>query len=129
MNRRAFVFALLAAASIPAIGQAAPDLKVIYVGGQDCQPCVRWKNTHLDKWRSSSEYRRVAWFEIEPASLKEAYQARFWPDELKPVLDQLPRKSTTPRFLIVKDGKVVANLTGSSKWPEILADLNQLLRD
>ncbi len=127
MNRRALIFGAVAAASLPGVASGASAIRVIYVGGRDCQPCVRWKNAYLDKWRASPEYRRVDWFEIEPPKLKEAYQERFWPDEVKSILDQLPRKSTTPRFLIVRDGRVVANLTGSTKWPEIMADLKQLL--
>jgi hypothetical protein len=126
MNRRALVFAALAATT-PVGAQAASDLKVVYVGGQDCPPCMRWKSTYLDTWRASREYQRVDWFEIEPAKLKEAYQERFWLGDLRAILDQLPRKSGTPRFLIAKANKVVVNLAGSSKWREIMADLKKLL--
>ena len=59
--------------------------------------------------------------------LKEAYQERYWPGDLKPILDQLPRKSGTPRFLIVKDDKVIANEFGGSQWSKILAELKKQL--
>ena len=129
MNRRAFVFASLVAATLPATTHAGSTIKVIYVGGQDCPPCTRWRNTYLEKWRASREYQQVDWFEIEPPKLKEAYQERFWPHELRPILDRLPRKSTTPRFLIVEDGRLLANLTGSNNWPQIVAELKKLLRE
>ena len=70
---------------------------------------------------------RVAWIEVDPPKLKEAYQERYWPGDLKPILDQVPRKSGTPRFLIVKDGKIVSNEFGTSKWLATLADLKKIL--
>ena len=86
-----------------AIGRAraASDLTVIYVGGLDCPPCTQWKNTQKARWLASPEYKKVTWVEVESPKLREAYQERYWPADLRPVLDQLPRKSGTPRFLIV----------------------------
>jgi hypothetical protein len=130
MNRRAFLFAAMAAFAIPVAAPAAPnalDLKVIYVGGLDCPPCTKWKNQYKAGWLASAEYRQVTWFEIDPPKLREAYQPRFWPDQLKPILDQVPRKSGTPRFLIVKDGKIVSNEFGVSKWLSTMANLKKIL--
>ncbi|MBX9943508.1 MAG: hypothetical protein K2Y40_05465 [Reyranella sp.] len=127
MNRRAFVFASLAASAALAPAHAAPDLKVIYVGGWDCPPCTQWKNAYKAKWLASPEFRRVTWIEVDPPKLKEAYQERYWPGELKPILEQIPRKSGTPRFLIVSDGRIVSNQFGGGKWPETMADLRKIL--
>ncbi len=133
MNRRAFVFVALAAAlpvsTSPAPVRAASDLKVIYVGGWDCRPCTQWKNTQKAGWLASPEFRQVTWLEVESPRLREAYQERYWPGDLKPILDQIPRKSGTPRFLIVKDGKLVSNEFGSTKWASTMADLKQLLEE
>ena len=129
MNRRAFLIAGLLASTALAPAHAASDLTVIYVGGLDCPPCTQWKNTQKAGWLASSEFHKVTWVEVDSPKLKEAYQARFWPNDLKPVLDQLPRKSGTPRFLIVKDGKVVSNEFGGSKWATTMADLKKLLGD
>lgn len=127
MNRRAFLFAAVAASTIPVAARAAADIKVIYVGGWDCPPCTTWKNTHKAKWLASPEFPQVTWIEVDPPRLKEAYQERYWPGDLKPILDQLPRKSGTPRFLIVKDGKIVSNEFGVSKWASTMTDLKKLL--
>jgi hypothetical protein len=126
MNRRAFVFASLAALAASAV-RADGAIEVIYVGGADCEPCSRWKNRYKAKWLASPEYRQVTWIEVESPKLKEAYQARYWPGELKAVLDQLPRRSGTPRFLIVKDGRIVSNEFGVTKWEHTMADLKKLL--
>ena len=127
MNRRAFLIAGLLASTSLVPAYAASDLTVIYVGGWDCPPCTQWKNTRKAGWLASPEFHKVTWVEVESPKLKEAYQARFWPDDLKPVLDQLPRKSGTPRFLIVKDGKVVSNAFGTGQWAKTMADLKKLL--
>ncbi|HYD07654.1 MAG TPA: hypothetical protein VEC60_18100 [Reyranella sp.] len=126
MNRRAFLFASLA---VPAVGtaRAASGLQVIYVGGLDCLPCKRWRATYKDQWLASPEYRQVVWYEIEPPHLKEAYLEQHWPDELWSVLDQVPRRSGTPRFLIVRDGRIVSNELGVSRWLNTLAELGRLL--
>jgi len=116
------------AASAPlALAHAASELKVIYVGGWDCPPCTTWKNTQKAKWLASPEFSRVTWIEVESPKLKEAYQARYWPGDLKPILDQIPRKSGTPRFLIVKDGKIVSNEFGGGQWTATIADLKRQL--
>ena len=117
MNRRAFVFASLAAATaVSGAAQAAPDIKVIYVGGLDCEPCTRWKHTYLQGWMASPEFRQVTWVEVESPKLKDAYQRRFWSGELGAVLDQLPRKTV-----------VVANQAGVNKWTTLMSDLRKIL--
>lgn len=127
MNRRAFVVATLLA-SLPHVpARAAPSLKVIYVGGWDCQPCTNWKNKYKAAWLASREYQKITWIEVESPKLKEAYQERFWPGDLRPILDQLPRRTGTPRFLIVRDDKVIANEFGGNQWPKILAELGKQL--
>ncbi len=126
MNRRAFVFAVLAASAV-ATAHATANLQVIYIGGQDCPPCRRWTASYKDRWLASPEYRQVAWVEVEPPHLKEAYQERHWPEALRGVLAQVPRKSGTPRFLIVTDGRIVSNEVGVSKWLRTMADLKKLL--
>jgi hypothetical protein len=127
MDRRALLFTGLAAAVAAPAAYGAPDIKVVYIGGWDCPPCTTWKNTYKAGWLASPEYRRVTWYEVDPPKLKEAYQERHWPAELKPVLDQLPRKSGTPRFLIVRDGRVVANEFGTSKWANVMTELRKVL--
>ena len=120
----------MAASTFPVAARAAPtgpDLKVIYVGGLDCPPCTKWKEQYKASWLASAEYQKVTWVEIDPPRLREAYQERHWPAELKPVLDQLPRKTGTPRFLIVRDGTIVSNEFGRSKWTIVLADLKKIL--
>ena len=74
MIRRTFVVAGLASSACDS-APAATLLKVIYVGGWDCQPCTAWKNKHKADWLASPEYKRVTWIEVEAPKLKEAYRS------------------------------------------------------
>jgi hypothetical protein len=131
MNRRAFLFASLAGTTALAAtlgpATARSDLQVIYIGGQDCPPCQRWRTNAHPRWLASSEFQKVSYFEIEPINLREAYDERSWPRALRAVLAQVPRKSGTPRFLIVQEGRIVSNHLGASAWANILVDLKQYL--
>jgi hypothetical protein len=127
MNRRTFVVAGLLGGALQLPARAASPLNVIYIGGWDCQPCAAWKNKYKADWFASPEYKQVTWIEVESPKLKEAYQERFWPGDLRPILNQLPRKSGTPRFLIVRDDKIIANEFGVDGWSKILAELKKQL--
>ena len=107
-----------AATALPAAADGA--LKVVYVGGWDCEPCTTWKKRYKAQWLASPEFARVTWVEVESPKLKEAYQERYWPEDLRPVLGALPKRSGTPRFLVVRDGRVIANEFGVSTWTSIL---------
>ena len=41
-------------------------------------------------------------------------------EALRPVLEKLPQKSGTPRFLVMKDGSIIANRDGVGGWLTIL---------
>ena len=127
MNRRAFLFASVVLSTAVGGAQASGGLQVVYVGGQDCPPCRRWRAAYEAQWLASPEFKQVAWIELESPRLREAYQERYWPGELRAVLEQLPKKSGTPRFLIVKDGRIMSNQFGGSKWLNTMADLRKLL--
>jgi hypothetical protein len=128
-SRRALILTAAGLAGSAAFGsaRAAGPLTVIYVGGWDCPPCIDWKKNHKAGWLASPEYGKVTWIEVEAPKLKEAYQERYWPGDLKPILDQLPRKTGTPRFLIVRDGRVIANEFGGRQWAKIVDELKKLL--
>jgi hypothetical protein len=128
MNRRAFFFAGLVVPLVPGLAMAdQTNVQVMYVGGQDCPYCALWRERYEANWKASPEFKAVAWVEIEPPSLRQSYQARFWPGSLKDVLDQVPRKNGTPRFLIVKDGKVVFNDIGVDRWNRAMLALKNVL--
>jgi hypothetical protein len=123
MNRRTFLIGGLLGSTVLTQAFAQSPLTVIYVGGADCPPCLNWKTKYRAAWLSSPEFHKVQWIEVEPARLKEAYQSRFWEGALAPILDQLPRKTGTPRFLLVQDGRIIDNQLGGGAWPRVLSEV------
>ena|SRR2546430_1872243 len=127
MNRRAFLFAGLLLPMAAPVAHAAPDVEMVYVGGWDCPYCTLWQNKYKAHWLASPEFKQVTWTEVDVPHLREAYEARYWPGELKAVLDQIPRKNGTPRFLIVSKGKLVFNEAGADKWERTIRALKNVL--
>ena len=120
MNRRTLLLAGLLATTSLNSARAANKVLVIYVGGWDCPPCTRWKNDFKPDWLASPERQKVEYVEIESPKLREAYQERYWPEALLPIRERLPRKSGTPRFIVVKNNKIIANEWGNGDWPRTL---------
>jgi hypothetical protein len=137
MNRRDFLFTGLAAGlTVPVLAHAAfaappagttPDIHVVYVGGWDCPYCIVWKNEYKANWIASETFKKVRWTEVDPPHLREAYQERYWQGELVAIREQLPKKSGTPRFVVVRDGKVVSNELGVNKWENSVVVIRSLL--
>jgi hypothetical protein len=125
LSRRAMLAAPLALCALPV--RAAAAIQVIYVGGWDCPFCTVWKRDHKAAWLASPEFGRVTYIEVDVPNLKRAYDSVYWKGDLEPVLEQLPKKSGTPRFLIAKGGKLVSNEFGVSKWERSRAALRKLL--
>lgn len=119
MKRRSAVLGGLFATVAGSV-RAAADVTVIYIGDWDCPYCTVWKNEDKPKWLASNLSKRVRYVEIEAPHLKEVYQERYWPDDLRPILAQVPHKRGTPRFLIVRAGRIVSNDFGHHKWQHAL---------
>jgi hypothetical protein len=128
MNRRAFLFASISTPLTLSAARAESVVRVIYVGGSDCPYCAMWKNQYKAAWLVSPEFKRVTWVELDAPRLRDAYRERYWPGDLEEVLRQIPHKQGTPRFLIVKDGRIVSNELGVNHWEETVAHLKKLLR-
>jgi len=127
MNRRAFFFAGLAVPTLVRPVLAASHIQVVYVGGLDCPYCTVWKDQYKQDWVESPYFKQVQWIEVDVPHLREAYQERYWPGVLAPIREQLPKKSGTPRFIVVRDGKVVSNELGVNKWEYSLTIIRTLL--
>jgi hypothetical protein len=125
MIRRTFIAASLATATAVPVAQGAAGIQVIYIGGSDCPNCTKWKNQYKADWEASPDFKKVKWVMVDPPSLRQAYNSRNWPDDLKPILEKLPQKSGTPRFLVIKDGAIIANKDGVASWLTILGIVKQ----
>ena len=123
MNRRAFLFAALRRRPLQTRRRRRPTLQVIYVGGWDCPYCTMWQNKYEGRqWLASPEFKQVAWIEVDPPQAARGLSRNATGRaSSRRVLEQIPRKSGTPRFLIVRNGKIVSNefggrQVGARRW-------------
>jgi hypothetical protein len=125
MNRRF----LLASGAVWATGMAQANAQssvvVVNVNAWDCPICTSWANNEKAKWLASKPA-QVDYIEINSRSIRQAYDDKYWPGNLLAVRDQLPTtdRHGTPRWLIVKDGKLVSN---ARNWDSTTADLKRVL--
>ena len=125
MKRRSLLLAS-AASLASAEAFAAPNIiQLVYIGGRDCPSCLEWLRDSRPRFLASSLYKKVRYVEIETAKMRAAYDVRNWPDHLATILDHLPHKSGTPRFLIVMNGQLYANELG--RWNRTVTYLRELI--
>jgi hypothetical protein len=123
MKRRTLIATTLAALA-PIGARAASDIQLIYVGARECPWCTRWMREEKPRLVASPVFQRLGYVEIEPRRIREAYNPRYWPAQLVPTLQALPLKDGTPRFLILRDGALVANHLGG--WENVMPQLRRL---
>lgn len=124
MKRRSLVLATAASLASARAFAAPSNIQLVYVGGRDCPACVHWVRETKPRFVASTLYRKLRYVEIETARMREAYDARNWPQHLVTILYDLPRKTGRPRFLIVKDGRLYANELGG--WNQTVSYLQHL---
>ena len=127
LHRRSFIIASMLSVAPLSQSSAQQPVSVIYVGGWDCSFCKAWKNASRANWLASPEHSKVKYVEVETPKLKDAYETRNWPSEYRPILGQLPKKFGTPRFIVVQDGKIVANEEGTGEWDRTMVKIRELV--
>jgi hypothetical protein len=77
-------------------GKNLGKLTVIYVGAEDCAPCIRWRNER---------------------KLSTALEDQFWPESLR-ALRPIVQKGGggVPYWIVMRQGRVVAAAGGESAW-------------
>lgn len=127
MKRRSLLTAGLAWALPIASANAQSSILVINVNAWNCPVCVTWANESKATWLASPEFKKVRYVEIESPTIKQAYDDAYWRGDLRAIRDQIPNRYRrgTPRFLIVKDEKLISN--PGDGWPTIFNNLKTML--
>lgn len=109
-----FVFSvLLGYAPFEAPAQALttpPQVHLVWMGGDDCPPCVAWRKDELPKLQSSTGFKGVT-FSYVIESIKSPVPAKFFlPTEVKPYKDKLDYASSgsggSPQAALIVEGEV-----------------------
>ncbi len=120
------VAALLAYA--PPSARAA-NLKLIYVGAEDCAPCRAWQSNDGAAFRRSAEFSRITYIEVKAAHLHDVLKDETWPEEIRGLRTRLKKSDGVPLWLVVSNDEVVEQRFGAASWrANILPAIRSALR-
>ncbi len=114
------------AISQPALAADAtpsPDIHFIWMGGNDCPPCVAWRNFELPKLQQSAEYKGIRFSYVIKAVGSPVPPRVFLPPEVAPLKDKLDHASGgragSPKGALVVNGEVYDFFTGTRTAEDI----------
>jgi hypothetical protein len=121
LPRRLLAAAALVAAAVPCAH--ARDIHVIYMGGDDCPPCVAWRAHELPRLRGAEVFPTVRFSQVTK-SIRSAVPPRWMlPEDVKPHKEQLDqaggRNLGSPQTAILVDGKVYDYFRGARSAADI----------
>lgn len=113
--------------------RAASSIHIVYMGGNDCPPCVAWRAFELPKLRKTAEFQdpRVRFTHVEKVISSPVPPAFFLPADVKPyksVLDAAGNGGPgSAQVAILVDGKVHDYFFGTRTADEYQAMLRSVL--
>jgi hypothetical protein len=116
----------LAHAPMPA---RAADVKLVYVGAEDCAPCRIWQTKDGAAFRQSVEFSRLTYIEVKARHLHDVLKDDNWPEQIRDLRSRLRKSDGVPLWLVVSNGEVVEQRFGAAAWhAEILPAIRARLR-
>jgi hypothetical protein len=118
LTRRGVLGSLAATATlsaVPAQAQGEVKLTIIYVNAKDCPPCEVFNIQDRPQWDRSDYPSQVRFVAIDAPTVSVAYNARYWPSDLRFVLAQI-KSTIVPTFILLNGRKIVMIGTGIGGW-------------
>ncbi|MFO1134929.1 MAG: hypothetical protein U1E30_07080 [Rhodoblastus sp.] len=98
-------------------GKKLGKLTVIYVGAEDCAPCIRWRRERKPEFQASLAFERVEYREVIAPKLSTALEDQFWPEALRSLRPIVQKGGGgVPYWIVMRQGRVVAAAGGESAW-------------
>lgn len=130
MKMRVFftVLALTTSTAYPQTpGPAIPIKKIqlVYMGGNDCPPCVEWRAKELPKLKESKVFQQVTYSYVRKTIASAVPPTMFLPDDVKPLKDKLDfaggGRRGSAQVAIIVDGEVYDYYFGTRSADDIEA--------
>lgn len=100
-----------------------PTVHFIYMGGNDCPPCVAWRATELPKLQQSDEFRLIRFSYVTKTIQSPVPSTFFLPAEVKPFKAKLDEasggRSGSPQTAILVNGEIFDSYGGTRSADEI----------
>jgi hypothetical protein len=123
----AYVFAAQSASA-----QTASQVHIIYMGGNDCPPCVAWRREELPKLEQMPGFKQSQFSYVIKVIRSSVPSGFFLPKEVKPYKDKLALASNgitgSPQTAILVNGEVYDYYFGSRSAADIEAMIQSILQ-
>ncbi len=110
MQCRIVLFVLTLCASFAASSQIAPSVQLVWMGGEDCPPCVAWRKGELPKLKASDEFTKITFSYVVKSIRSPVPSSFFLPTDVKPFKDKLDFASSgrggSPQAALIVNGEV-----------------------
>lgn len=93
------------------------NVVLIYVGADDCAPCKAWQR---DRRNDLAKFPEIEFREVKSPKLFEILSDAYWPGDLRAYRRQIAKGAGVPLWLVVRNGEVVRQAWGISKWDEAI---------
>ena len=129
--------ALALALTIPILASATDagrqqDIHFIWMGGNDCPPCVAWRAVELPKLQQSAEFKSVRFSYVIKTIKSTVPNKMFLPPEVAPLKEKLDEasggRSGSPKAAFVVNGEVYDFFSGA-RTAEALQSMIRAIRD
>lgn len=102
---------------------SADDIHLVWMGGNDCPPCMAWRQSELPKLETSPVFRSVRFSYVNKVIRSSVPPRYFLPEDVKPFKDQLDAASGgiagSPQGVLLVKGQVFDYFHGTRTATEI----------
>ena len=112
------ILALTVAGSGQQDHRAKPNIAVIYIGAEDCAPCLVWRRDHWPRFAGSPDFSHLAYREVMSPKLFDLLEDSYWPEDLRQYRNRFDQSSGVPLWYIVVNGEVALTARGLREWEE-----------
>lgn len=110
----------------------APNVHVVYMGGDDCPPCVAWRRTELPKLQAAPVFERIKFSYVIKVIRSPVPPSFFLPADVKPLKEKLDYASNgttgSPHSAILVNGEVYDYFYGTrsaAQWEQMLVAIER----
>ena len=100
-----------------------PKIHMIYMGGNDCPPCVAWRALELPKLQKSAAFKVITFSYVQKAIKSPVPSSFFLPDEVKPYKEKLDQagknRPGSAQVAVLVNGDVYDYFWGTRSAEEI----------
>ena len=96
------------------------DVTLLYVGAEDCAPCRSWRRGAGAAFRSSPEFLRISYREVESPTVLSLLKDEYWPDDLREYRGRLDSGIGVPLWFVISNHQIVEQAFGESQWRSLV---------